>query len=279
VKIEDIISSGLLELYALGMASPEETQQVEEWLSKYPEAVKELDQIQASMESYAQAHAIPPPPELKTKVLQEVGVPASDTSDKPGAAVIPMSSEKAPAASYTIRSYFKWAAVACFILLLGSLALTYVYYNRYTEANSQLALERSRASEMDRQIALERSRASEMDRQISLMTDRYAQPVSLDGTPKAPEASAKVFWMKNTGEVYVAPGSLPTPPPGKQYQLWAMIDGKPVDAGLITTKKGSTYSIQKMKSFGKVEAFAITLEKEGGSPTPDLDNLYVIGKM
>ena len=72
--------------------------------------------------------------------------------------------------------------------------------------------------------------------------------------------------------------NLPSVPEGMQYQLWAIIDGKPVDAGMISTEKG-IYHIQKMKSFGRAEAFAITLEKAGGSPTPTMDQMYVIAKI
>ena len=48
-------------------------------------------------------------------------------------------------------------------------------------------------------------------------------------------------------------------------------------AQLKTEKK---YHIQKMKSFGnvKVQAFAVTLESEGGNPTPK-GQMYVMGKM
>jgi anti-sigma-K factor RskA len=85
--------------------------------------------------------------------------------------------------------------------------------------------------------------------------------------------------MKNTGEVYIDPSNLPEAPAGKQYQLWAIVDGKPVDGGMIiTTKKDNKYRIQKMKTFGKAEAFAVTLETEGGNPTPKGD-MYVLGKM
>jgi anti-sigma-K factor RskA len=84
--------------------------------------------------------------------------------------------------------------------------------------------------------------------------------------------------MKNTGEVYVDPTNLPDPAAGKQYQLWAIVDGKPVDAGMISTQKG-VYKIQKMKSFGKAQAFAITLENEGGSPTPTMAEMYVIAEI
>ena len=84
--------------------------------------------------------------------------------------------------------------------------------------------------------------------------------------------------MKNTGEVYVDPTNMPTAPAGKQYQLWAFVDGKPVDAGMITSKDGKKYKIQKMKTFGKAQAFAITLETEGGNPQPK-GSVYVLGKI
>ncbi len=67
-------------------------------------------------------------------------------------------------------------------------------------------------------------------------------------------------------------------PAGKQYQLWAIVDGKPVDGGMITSKDGKNYNIQKMKTFGRAEAFAITLETAGGNPQPK-GTMYVMGKI
>jgi anti-sigma-K factor RskA len=64
-------------------------------------------------------------------------------------------------------------------------------------------------------------------------------------------------------------------PPGKQYQLWAIVDGKPVDAGMV----GDCEGLCKMKVINRAEAFAITLEKEGGSSAPTLTAMYVMGKV
>jgi anti-sigma-K factor RskA len=95
----------------------------------------------------------------------------------------------------------------------------------------------------------------------------------------APDAAAKIFWMENTGEVYIDPSNLPQTPNGMQYQLWAIVDGKPVDGGMIlTSKKGDKYRIQKMKTFGKAEAFAVTLETQAGNTTPK-GPMFVMGKM
>ena len=71
---EDIISSGLLELYALGIASAEEQIQVEEGLKLYPKIRQELEAIELSLESYAQAHAMEPSAEVKNKILSQINV-------------------------------------------------------------------------------------------------------------------------------------------------------------------------------------------------------------
>jgi anti-sigma-K factor RskA len=56
-----------------------------------------------------------------------------------------------------------------------------------------------------------------------------------------------------------------------------MVDGKPVDAGVFDIKDGA--GMVRMKNIPRAQAFAITLEKKGGSPTPSLDKLYVMGKV
>jgi anti-sigma-K factor RskA len=97
----------------------------------------------------------------------------------------------------------------------------------------------------------------------------YSMPVALKGQEVMPDATAKIFWMQNTKEVMVDASNLPDAPSGMQYQFWAIVDGKAVDGGMIITNdKGKKFRMQKMKSFGRAEFFAISLEKEGGSPVP-----------
>ena len=69
--------------------------------------------------------------------------------------------------------------------------------------------------------------------------------------------------------------SLPAAPAGRQYQLWAIVNGQPLDAGMLRDTK---MQVQQMKAFAQADAFAITLEKSGGSPTPTMSALYVMGK-
>jgi anti-sigma-K factor RskA len=63
----------------------------------------------------------------------------------------------------------------------------------------------------------------------------------------------------------------------KQYQLWAIIDGKPVDAGVFD---GNVASLIKMKAITSgVTTFAVTVEPRGGKESPSLETMQVAGNV
>ena len=269
MEIKDIISSGLLEAYALGIATPEESQQVEQWLAKYPEVASEFNDIQQGLENYAMASAQAPSPAVKEKIFSNIqSSPVRKVQvDLPGKSKVIM-----------IAPFWRKLAAASIILLIGSLILNMVYVNKYRDANRQFAEANDAYLKTKNELALQTDKLEAMDRDMSVVQNKYSQPVSLNGLPTAPDAAAKIFWMKNTGEVFIDPSNLPAPPAGKQYQLWGIVDGKPVDGGMILYGEKGKYHIQKMKTFGKAEAFAVTLEDEGGHPQPK-GQMYVLGKM
>ncbi len=248
----------------MGLASEAERAQVAEDAAKNPAVKAELAAIEAAMETYARLNAVKPSPSLNTKILQGINKINSSievgNNHAPDAKVVPIS------------AFWKYAAAASVILLIGSAVLNLFYYNKITTTNT--AYEKTQTELLAANEAL-----SELNENISVVKNKYSKAVSLDGLPAAPDAAAKIFWMKNTGELYIDPSNLPEAPAGMQYQLWGIVDGKPVDAGMIIiSKEDKKFHVQKMKSFGKAEAFAVTLETTGGNPTP-LGKMYVMGEM
>jgi anti-sigma-K factor RskA len=63
-----------------------------------------------------------------------------------------------------------------------------------------------------------------------------------------------------------------------QYQLWALVDGKPVDLGVFDMRDGEV-GLKNMKPIGVAQTFAVTLEPRGGSVSPTLEKLMVIGNI
>ena len=274
MELKDIISSGLLELYVSGLSSKVESTQVEEWAVHYPEVKHELTQIEETLETYASANAIMPSAEVKDKIFARLqkhsynNSSASVFSDR----VNPVQTGIGQAQGMVrkISSWYQYAAAASIILLVISAVLAFNYYTKYNDANQKLQV-------AEQKLQHETEMAQAMNSDLNVMGNKYAKPVVLNGTPHAPQALAKIYWMTNSGDVWVDPANLPEIPSGKQYQLWAIVDGKPIDAGMISNSKGM-YHVQKMKTFGKAEAFAITMEASGGSPTPKGD-MVVIAKI
>ncbi len=251
----------------MGIASTEEIAKVEDWIIQFPEVKVEIEAMQTAMESYAMAHAIQPDSSIREKILLQI----ENVSNAGDPGTMDDSKKLEYDKVYKMSSYYKWAVAASFILLISSLVLTYTFYKKYHTSSSELAA-------VQQQLEQQKQVAAAMSKDIEVVSNKYAQPVALNGTPHSPDAEAKIYWMKNTGEVFVDPTNLPQPPSDMQYQLWAIVDDKPVDAGMISSKKGM-YHMQKMKAFGKAQAFAITLEKAGGSESPDMDQMYVMAKI
>ena len=68
----EILNSGLLELYVMGSLEGSELVLVNEALSKDPLLAQELDQIEQAFFLYAQAHAIPPSPTVKPMLMAKI---------------------------------------------------------------------------------------------------------------------------------------------------------------------------------------------------------------
>lgn len=243
MKKEEIISSGLLEMYTLGDTTPEENELVLASIEQYPEVREELIKVQKALEAYAIANAITPSVNIKDKLFYQLNVS-------------PAKSAVVPAKVISI-SPLRRIAAASVLLLIGSAIFNIVFYNKYKDAYSK-------AEESQQQIASLSENLNETSTNLKIVRSKFSQHLKLkpDAGPK--DTDAEIYWLTNTGEVYIDPSDLPPTPKGMQYQLWAIVDGKAIDGGLIVSKDGKTLEMQKMKTFGRAQAFAVTLEKEGG---------------
>lgn len=237
----------------MGLTSAAETAEVTQWANQYPEIAAEIEAIQSGLESYAQTHAVAPASSVKEKLFAAIN--ANTTATVANLNV----EEKTTAKVYSISPVWKYAAAASVILLVGSLILSYTFYNKYQSSNEELAATQA-------ELQQQKDMAAAMKKDIDLVGDKNAKPFVLAGMPDVADAQARIYWMKNTGDVYIDPSNLPEAPKGKQYQFWAIVDGVPVSGGMINTEiemNGKKVNFQKMKSFGKAEAFAVSLEDAG----------------
>ena len=281
MDIQEYIASGILELYAAGALLPEERSEVERVAMLYPEVKKELDAIHQILDHYATLHAINPPAHVRGKVLGQLAVNSTTPAADPTAEQPTDSSFKQiylPTAPVTPPASFNWLGIAATVLLLISAGLNIFFYTnwRTTENRYQVAL--AAQNQIAQNVQQVQRRLQATTAELDIITQTQTRKLNLKGTEKSPSSAVIVYWNTNTKDVFVKVADLPAPPTGRQYQLWALENGKPIDAGMLNIQP-DLVGVQKMKTINNAQAFAITLEPRGGSKNPTLEQMYVMGQI
>lgn len=263
MQIQEYITSGILEAYVTGSLSKAEMREVEAMARTHPEVRRELDAIALAMEKYALLHARKPSPRVLEGLMEAVKAEAAT-------GVYPVQTAEAAPRIRELR--FRRLALAASILLFLSITANIYFYSTARRVTQQLADMREDNLRMAGEQEVLRANMEHLSGELAILQDPANVTLTLKGVPNHPEALANLCWNRSTGQVYVVSAKLPEPPSGKQYQLWALIGGTPVDAGVFDMDKG----LQTMKAFPTADAFAVTLEPAGGSTAPTLEQMYVM---
>lgn len=273
MDIQKYIESGILDNYVLGLLSDKEVKEVEQILLKFPELKIELNQIEDALAIYAQAKAIPMPKGLSEQILQSIEnieSNPSNISDTTPLAAKPKSSK---------------SSIILGTLLGLSLLGSFFLFQQKQDTDQELVATKTQVSDInDRMLTMQidcdtkDGTIQRLQEQLQILKDQAYEPIYLKGTDKTPASEAIVYFNTSDGKTYLDIGNLPTTPTDKDYQLWAIVDGAPTDMGVIdlTTATGGLVEVPHIEN---PQAFAVTLETKGGNPTPNLDELYVIGNV
>jgi anti-sigma-K factor RskA len=264
-EVQAYIESGILELYVLGNVTQEEKLQVEDMMASHQVVRAEVDEIERAMEIYAQKNAVAPAESQRERVLNSlVGVEDSSFKTEPikGDNVIAM-----PRSS----NFYKYAFAASLALLIGATIALFITYNKLEQSNNQLIA----LSQQNQQFA---KTVNLKEQQLGVFRDANFKLLRLKGTEKSPDAGLTIAWNPKNKKVMIdmVDMKLPSTDQAHQYQLWAIVNGKPVDLGVFDKPVIDTADMVEMKPVALAQAFAVTREPKGGSRNPTMDEMVVI---
>lgn len=179
-----------------------------------------------------------------------------------------------PIATPAPRRYLLAASIIFGLLGVGSAA--YMGY-QWQSTKEELAHTINRNQQLVQEYNTMKNQMNRVVADVVQLKNPKNHVVTLAGLEAAPSAIAVVHWNPTTGDIALSVEGLPAPPEDKQYQLWALADGKPIDAGVFDLTE-QPEAVHHMKKIEHAEAFAITLEPRGGMPAPT-GAMYVLGKM
>lgn len=264
MNIEEYISSGILEAYVLGDLTNQERAEVEKNLANYPELKKELAIIEDTQEKLLMQMAIQPGDHVKASLFEKID------RQKPEAKVVSMNTE-------TSGGFWKFAAAASVAIALVSSYLAYDYHGKWKNTETSLTQLIAQNQQMAQDYNVVNQRLDKIEGDLHVIHNPAFKRVVMRGTDNAPNAMASVYVNESSNEVYLSIQQMKELSKENQYQLWAIIDGKPVDVGVFD---GNIAGLLKMKTITTgAAAFAVTIEPRGGKPTPSLETMQVIGNV
>lgn len=285
MDVQRYISSGIIESYVVGLVSDQEAREVESAIAEYPEVKAAVEACRQDMERYVELYATKPPKAIRNRILDAIeneGTPEGEAllpeelrEPEEGA---PGTSFKMPAIKFTAKHIWQYSAILAALLLAISIIFNVnnsKYHKEYLAKNAELEAARTAHSAESQAY---QAKLQALEKELSLLKDPGFKWTRLSGIGKHAGQLATIGWNPQSKEVYLLALSLPEPGPDQQYQLWAIVNNRPVDAGVFEMGK-QQHNLQKMKEVNAVQVFAITLEKKGGSPTPALDQIFLAAKV
>ncbi|HTO53020.1 MAG TPA: anti-sigma factor [Myxococcota bacterium] len=222
---------------------------------------------------------VQPAPGVRAQLMDRVRSESSDVA-------APLSQIAQRRAGLHRRSAFRpsFAAAAGVLLTVGLAALSGVLGSRLAResaARSDLedaldyeetiswSLLRDAERERSERTALE-ERMTHMARIVAAIEAPLVRTVALAGQGDFRTATAKAYVEPESGRLIVYAHNLPPVPDGRTYQLWVIIDKRPVSAGLLQadSQGEAKYDTGPLANLGGPVKVAVTLEPAGGVPQP-----------
>jgi anti-sigma-K factor RskA len=254
VNTREIIDSGKLELYVCGALSEREMREIALLADLNADLREEIARIENDLVTYAESFEKAPNQETLDKVLKNI---------------------KAGTKTFQVdfkRNRFSWAYAASIIgfLLMGG--TTFYFWKQTQDLQKQLQA----MTPLTDTVRVLKDQIAHNATEIEFLNRSSTRKYKLQGIEGRDSINNYIvlYWCPIEKQVAVSPGNLPQPPSGMGYQLWAIVDGKPVSLGMLEMK-----DLQPMLRAAGAEAFGVTLEKAGGAAQPNMEELRVFRKI
>lgn len=251
-KITTFLNSGLLEKYLLGETTSTETEMVETYISKYPEAQNTYNTLQYNLEIVAKSNAVEAPKSILNNILEEL-------DDKP---VVKLN---------TTSKYKKWYkfSVAASVAALIFASTSYLFYTQNQKLSEENQVVVDEIFDLRSDIAQNNKMLDDVMRQLLKLNNPETEKYIIKGNERAKDLKTVAYINPKEKTSMIDVVSLPQLPEEQCYQIWAELQGKMVSLGILSEAD------RQLKSLPYTEdalALKITIEPKGGNTIASVEN-------
>jgi anti-sigma-K factor RskA len=243
-KIKTFLDSDILERYLLGNTTELETLQAERYIAMYPEVRKIYNELQENLETYAKLHAVASPEGLKEKIVSRI------RSERLGR-----------------KKFFRYAIAASFTAILFAGASFFFWdQNKSLQEENTMVSNKIKLLEEDMKQQLE-----DVRNQFIVLNNPQTKKYNVNGNRKAKELKAVAYINPVKKLSYINVKKLPNLPEDQCFQMWAEVNGKMLNLGIIesTTNSENLMALP----YAKNAVGYITIEPKGGNLNPTVENI------
>lgn len=253
-KITTFLNSNLLEKYLLGKTTSKETETVEHYLSKYPEVVNAYNTMQNHLELVSKTQSVKAPKTTLDAIMNAIG--NDDDS------VIPLTPKK------TSRKWMRFSIAASIAALIFA-GTSYIFYQQ----NQMLKIENQKIADevFDRLDDLDRKNVqlNTIMKQFQKLNNPETEKYIINGNNRAKNLKTVAYINPKEKTSMIDVVSLPQLPDEECYQIWAEMENKMVNLGILNE------SDRQLKPIPYTEdalALSITIEKKGSKLSATKEN-------
>ncbi len=264
MNVQELIESGNLELYVAGSLSIEESREVEEAIEKHPEIKQQVEMIEAGVITLAEAVSPPLSALIWSQIVDNIRKVRSISDRK--------------------DSSTNWGAITGWAAAVLALAGIFWMLKEKNDLQDRVQYTTTQNTVLEEKVEKTETELADANEVLDVIRSKEYNSYTLPGNQAvAPQAFAKVYFNKKDKIAYIDAKGLPEAPRGKVYQVWSltMQPLTPTSVGLLdaTAETKNRLFRVDMSQVASTEAFGITLEPEGGSETPTMDQLYTLGQV
>lgn len=249
-KLLSFLKSGLLDKYIQGLTSVNENIEVEFYISQYPEVASEYEKLQNNLEILAKASAVEAPKFILDAIHDDI-------EETP---VIHFSSQQR-------KTY--WYSIAASAAAVIFATITFLMYQQNMSLKRENQIVVDEIFDLRSDIENNNQKLDNIMRQFMKLNNPETEKYVLRGNERAKNLKtvAYINAVDKTSMIDVV--SLPQLPEDQTYQIWAELQDKMVNLGILDA------SDRKLKSIPYMEdalGLSITIEPKGKANQNSMDN-------
>ncbi len=263
MSLKEYIESGIVEMYALGSLSDSERTEFEQKLLMYPELSKELIQVQSVLEDFARLYAVNPPPSLRRQMIDTTG--GEPVSKKKAS---PLNQEKNHSLTY------KYLIAASLAALAISTFASWFFFSRWEESEERFSDMLNQKNQLAQNYNILKEGFDKTLYDLLVIRDPNTEIIHLHSPDSNLRHQARLYRNKESEDIYIDVLELPQAPAETHYALWAVVEGRPENAGRFDVYEFS--GAQRLNTIKNASEWFVCLETNEVDSVPDMEQIILV---